>query len=738
MHSISLKWRAVVGVTILTIAVVIAVSVVQSHYMRQDFARALADQQFALVSRLAADLDTKFENYIDVLERSAAQLPRELLGQPEALREYYRQRPGILANFDDVLVIAANGTVTADYPAIPGRTSYSAAGRPWFGKLMATRRPVIAEPFRGEASNEPIVQINVPILDEGGRVMGILQGVLRLRAKNFLASLAQARVGKSGYFVILTREAQPRYVIHPDRTRILGPRVPGGSFSTSRALQGFEGSSEDVNSTGTEALFSYKGLKSVDWVLLAVQPLSEAYAPLSAAAQRLWLICLVVCLFVIPLVWSLAWLILRPVTHLRDEIDKLRMGGRGYRPVAVVSNDEIGDLTRRFNALMRERAIAAGRHRDSEERLRMIADNLPALIGYLDHNLRYLFVNQAFADWYGGKTADFVGKPLREVVGEAPYTSIVGPMAQRALQGETATYHRVMEGRGGREDRHIETNFIPDRSIDGRVVGTYVLASDVTALMRTKDELRALNSALEQRVRERTAALEQTNRELETFAYSVAHDFRAPLRAMDGYSAMLLAEQSARLDDEGREQLARIRASSNRMGKLIDDLLRLAELGQREVRRENVDLTATASSIAAELRALAPGRDTQVRIPGGLTAHADRALAAALLRELLDNAWKFSSQRPAATIEIGMQEHEGARSYYVSDDGVGFDMSYAHKIFTPFARLHGPEEFPGTGIGLATVQRIIHRHGGRIWVDAAVDQGATFQFTLGDQSGGLS
>jgi PAS domain S-box-containing protein len=733
MHSISLKWRAVVGVTVLTIAVVVAVSLVQSHYVRQDFTRALADQQFALVSRMAADLDAKFDSYIDVLERSAAQLPRDTLGQPETLREYYRLRPGILASFDDVLVIAPNGAITADYPAIPGRTSHSAAGRPWFAKLMATRRPVIGEPFLGEASNEPMVQISVPIMDGGGRVVGALQGVLRLQARNFLASLAQTRVGKSGYFAILTREAQPRYVIHPDRSRILGPRVPGGSFSTTRALQGFEGSSEDINSTGVEALFSYKSLKSVDWVLLAVQPLSEAYAPLDGASRRLWLICLVVCFFIIPLVWSLAWLILRPVTHLRDEIDKLRMGGRGYRPVAVVSQDEIGDLTRRFNALMRERAIAEGRHRDSEERLRMIADNLPALIGYLDHNLRYLFVNQAFADWYGGKTADFIGKTLREVVGEAPYTDIVGPMAQRALQGETATYRRSMEGMDGREDRHIETNFIPDRSVDGRVVGTYVLASDVTALMRTKDELRALNSVLEQRVRERTAALEQTNRELETFAYSVAHDFRAPLRAMDGYSAMLLAEQSARLDDEGREQLARIRASSNRMGKLIDDLLRLAELGQREVRRENADLTAIASIITAELRALNPGRETQVRIPGGMTAHADRALAGALLRELLDNAWKFSSRRPAATIEIGVQEHEGGRRYYVSDDGVGFDMSYAHKIFTPFARLHGPEEFPGTGIGLALAKRIVERHGGRLWVHAREREGAVFWFTLGEQ-----
>jgi len=400
--------------------------------------------------------------------------------------------------------------------------------------------------------------------------------------------------------------------------------------------------------------------------------------------------------------------------------------------VAVLSRDEIGDLTRGFNALMRERAVAESRHRDAEERLRMIADNLPALIAYLDSDLRYVFVNQAFPDWYGGKTADFIGKTLREVVGDRAHDAIVGPMARRALQGETVTYRRVMESRSGGEDRHLETVFIPDRLDDGRIVGTYVLANDITALIRTKDELRALNSALEERVHERTAALEQTNRELETFAYSVAHDFRAPLRAMDGYSALLLEEQSARLDDEGREHLARIRASSNRMGKLIDDLLRLAELGQRAVRREPVDLSAVAGAIAADLHAIQPRRDARLRIAGGLGAHADRALVTALLRELLDNAWKFSARRPAASIEFGVHLQNGARQYYVSDDGAGFDMRYAHKIFIPFARLHGPEEFPGTGIGLALAKRIVERHGGRLWVQAREGEGAKFWFTLGE------
>lgn len=724
MRTLSLKWRAVLGVTALTVLVLLTVSAVQLRFMHRDLARVLADQQFALVSRLAQEIDAKFDNYADVLARSAATLPPELLDSPAALREYYRARPGLFALFDDVLLLDAGGRVLADYPEVPGRTSVVVAPA-YMQRVIAARKPVIDGPLRGRASGEPLVRIDVPIFDADGRVRGVLEGVLRLYKRNFLANLGSSKVGKSGYFLILTREPAPRYVINPERTKILtGPKT-GASFSIDRALTGADGSSEDTGGS-LPALYSYTSLSSINWVLIAVVPAAEAYSPVVEAERRLWLLGALTCLLMIPLVWGMAWLILRPVTGLRDGIDQLRGGGRGYRPVPVERRDEIGDLTRSFNALMRERAVAEAKQRDSEERLRMITDNLPALVSYLDTGLRYRFVNHTYTEWFHHTGGEFVGRTLREVMGEEGY-AIVGPAAERALKGETVSYRRRLLVRG--EPRIIESTLIPDFGFDGGVTGLYVLAHDITALLHTKDELRALNLQLEERVRQRTAALALSNRELETFAYSVAHDFRAPLRAMDSFSAILLEEQSARLDDDGRDYLRRIRESSNRLAKLIDDLLRLAQLAQQELHHESVDLSALAAQVLAVLQAAEPRRSVHTVIMPGMIVTGDRTLLGTLLRELIGNAWKFTATVAEARIEVGCEIRDGTPTCYVRDNGVGFDMSFAQKVFTPFARLHG-DEFTGTGIGLALARRIVDRHSGHLWAEARDGEGAVFWFTL--------
>lgn len=727
MRSVSLKWRAVLGVTTLIIAVLVLVSLVQLHFMQADFSRVLAEQQFALVTRMAEDLDAKLETYTDLLTRSAGNLPQDALASPEAVREHYRARPGMLNYFDDVLVIAADGRVIADYPEVPGRAALNFAQRPQFMKVLATRAPVIAGPVRGQASGEPIVMMGAPVIGPDGQVKAVVEGVLRLYSKNFVANLANTHVGRGGYFVILTKEPQPRYVVHPDKSRILQPRAAGGSYSITRALGGVDGSSEDTGSSGVAALYSYKSLRTVPWVLIASVPAEEAYLPLREASKRLWTICLVVSLLVMPLVWVLAWLILRPVTQLRDEFEKLRDGGRGYRPVPVERRDEIGDLTRSFNALMRERAVAETRSRDSEERLRMVTDNLPALISYVDADFRYRFVNRVYDDWFGAAPEGYIGRSMRDVVGEEGWADIE-PAARRALEGQAAIFRREMVR--GDELRTLEGTLLPDITVDGRVEGFYVLVNDITALTRTKDQLRALNTDLEQRVQERTAALAASNRELETFAYSVAHDFRAPLRAMDSFSALLLEEQGAKLDDEGRDYLARIRASSNRLGRLIDDLLRLAQLSQQALNRESVDLSLLVEQEIAVLRAAEPKRRVEVRVEPGMIAAGDRALLSALLHELIGNAWKFTADTEEARIEFGSAPRGPAQAYYVRDNGLGFDMAFAQKVFTPFTRLHGSDEFTGTGIGLALAKRVIDRHGGRLWAEAEDGEGAAFWFVL--------
>ncbi len=223
---------------------------------------------------------------------------------------------------------------------------------------------------------------------------------------------------------------------------------------------------------------------------------------------------------------------------------------------------------------------------------------------------------------------------------------------------------------------------------------------------------------------------EAANRELDAFSYSVAHDLRAPLRSLDGFSAALLEDYASNLDEEGRQYLAYIRGAAGQMARLIDDLLELSRVTRSDLKREPVDLTEMARAIAARLQSTSPERQAEFIIADGLAANADRGLSTIVLENLIGNAWKYSGKRPQARIEVGITTREGRDAYYVRDNGAGFDMAFARKLFGVFQRLHSAREFEGTGIGLATVQRIVRRHGGSIWADGQVDHGATFYFTL--------
>jgi len=253
---------------------------------------------------------------------------------------------------------------------------------------------------------------------------------------------------------------------------------------------------------------------------------------------------------------------------------------------------------------------------------------------------------------------------------------------------------------------------------------------DVTDQKRAEKAIKKLNQELEQRVIERTAELTETNKELEAFCYSVSHDLRAPLRGITGFSEALKEDYGKKLDARGLDYLKRTSDAGKRMGELIDELLTLSRVTRQEMRIEALDLSEMCHEISTELDQIKPGREIGWEIESGVLAEGDLPLVHVVLQNLLENAYKFTSKKAQAEIHFGRMIHEGKPAYFVRDNGAGFDMAYSDKLFGPFQRLHRISDFPGNGIGLASVQRIIRRHGGQVWAKAALDKGATFYFSL--------
>lgn len=449
---------------------------------------------------------------------------------------------------------------------------------------------------------------------------------------------------------------------------------------------------------------------------------------------------IVVVIIGVMIFWSFRRIV-TPLGDLHSGVERLRQGDLDLT-LRVEGQDEISELALAFNNLtLQLRKTMEGLQENltelsqtqqelalSEEHYRSLFNGVPLGLFRSTQDGRILDANEALVELLGYPSRQALLEIDAHDVYEDPEdrTHIQEALEEDGLRHPFEIRMRRLNG----EVFWVRENSRAVYDDDGNLLHYEGSMEDITPLKDAEEYIQRLNAELEQRVLERTAQLEAAVQELEAFSYSVSHDLRAPLRALDGYSKLLLEDYNAVVDETGKDYLERVRQSSQRMGRLIDDLLNLSRITRREIQRSSVDLSALAKTIADELRQQDPQRSAEFVITEGVFAEGDASLLYIVMENLLGNAWKFTARHPQARIEFGLSTQNGQPVYFVSDDGSGFDMTYANKLFGAFQRLHSVEEFEGTGIGLATAQRIIRRHGGEIWAEAAVEQGATFYFTL--------
>lgn len=551
-------------------------------------------------------------------------------------------------------------------------------------------------PGSAAATFKPTVRFATPFFDRRGDVRGLVaitylgQPIIdRLRA------LSQDRLGK-----LTMLDGGGNWLIGPDRASEWSSTAPG---QPEPSLARDNPEAWRRIQSGDPAGRFYLGGDLYTYVRLALASPREAPSRGEADAGTLLL------------------LGMRPAAALLASTAELRRTRLLGAAAFICLLAAISLATARQWAATRRQGLAIQR---SESRFRSLLELAPDAVAITDERGAIVLINQQAEALFGRGRDDIVGRLIDRLVPGLWQEARVPERLAGTLGEMRGTRVETRAARKGGGDFPAAVTLAPVTTEDGTLV--FCDIRDISVIKENESRIRELNDDLKLR----NAELETLNRELESFSYSVSHDLRAPLRAIDGFSQALGEDAGDRLDAVSRGHLARIRKAAQRMGHLIDDLIRLARVTRAEIAVETVDLTGMVEEIASGLKESAPGRSAKFRIEPGLTIIGDPQLIRVAVENLLDNAWKFTAQRAETDIEFGRGELNGEPAYFIRDNGAGFDMTYAGKLFGPFQRLHDAGRFPGTGIGLATVQRIISKHGGRVWAESKPEAGATFYFTL--------
>lgn len=612
--------------------------------------------------------------------------------------------------------------------------------RDYFKRALQTGQLAMGSYLVGRVTGRKSVVFSHPTLPTGNRPRGVVYAALDLQ---WLDQSLRGRVSRAGERVLVSDAAG--VVLASSDTAMDRIGTPLADLVLRDAVRarrsGLIDGPADEQASVLRTLHPVQ-IRGQGVLYVAVTVPAERVVAPALHNLRLRLAAMLAIAFLAGLgVWAFGQqLLVRPLERLvkglrdverGDFGEALRQPGTPLRELAELQRS-LGSLVMGLESQRFERDQALGALSEREARYRELFKANPQVMYVYDvRSLRFLAVNEAAVVFYGYGDEEFLGLTLLDIRPESERAALLAHLDGRAStrwnDAPRVWLHRKKNG----ETRDVEVIFHAT-VFDGHNA-QLVMVTDVTTRLAAEARVRDLTEKLEQRVSERTHELQLANQELQAFSYSVSHDLRNPLGAVAMFGQLLAAHLGDTVDAQGQLYLARIEQGVRGMEKLIDDLLALSQVTRAELVLVPVDLTAMCHAVLQELREGDPGRSVTVTLQEGLRCLGDERLLRRLVANLLANAWKFTAHAAAAHIRIGQQPGTGAGTppvFFVADNGAGFDMKFAGRLFLPFERLHGDQEFPGTGVGLATVQRIVARHGGRVWAKAAVGQGATFYFVL--------